>query len=84
MQPAFAGDEPERVEFPTSYFRLPSPGGQELITQKESPPYLHMKDFIEDHLDLLQQKTANALRRKAVLCLALPTPSATSFGSISR
>jgi hypothetical protein len=60
MQPAFAGDEPERVEFPTSYLRLPSPGGQELITQKESPPYLHMKDFIEDHLDLLQQKTANA------------------------
>jgi hypothetical protein len=60
LQPAFAGDKPEQVEYPTSYLRMASPGGQEIIDGLDTPPYEHMKEFVGEHVDLIEQKSANA------------------------
>jgi hypothetical protein len=60
IQPAFAGDDPERIQFPASYQRLSSPGGQELIDGLDELPNRHLKQFVSANTDLIQQKSANA------------------------
>ena len=60
LRPTFAGDEPERTEFPASYRRLSCPGGQELLDGADEPPNRHMRRFLQARAELVQRKSANS------------------------
>ena len=60
LQPAFHGDEPERIVSPLTYRPLPSPGGHEIMEGLETPPYRHMRELVESNRELVEQKSANS------------------------
>lgn len=60
LQPAFAGDEAELVQFPAAYQRIASPGGHDLFAHIDEEPNRHMKEFLSENEELFQSKSANA------------------------
>lgn len=60
LQPAFHGNEPERIVSPITYRPLPSPGGHEIIKGLETLPYRHMREIVEANRELVEHKSANS------------------------